>query len=487
MPLPHTPQRPPTGTNPTTRAATGAAVRSLVLLGALLSLAASAGAGAGALESSAHLRLAATADAAAPAAEARTTDEKEALEAFLQGLKARYAPDKRLAVWELQASLSKTSETEPAYSVITGRTDNAEVIGALQRAVRFRRIKAAIDVKLLPEDDPAVGDACWALVSVPTASFLKDAAFAASTVTQAVIGTPLRVLQKEGPFWRAQTPDGYIGWVHGLQIKRLTVDELSDWNAAPKSVVTARTTLVTDAVGGVVSPLPAAGMVMRVAEEPEGRMRVQLPDGRTGFVKTSDIKDAELAFKDWERLRTGPSEAFFSAFADNARMLAGTSYLWGGASSEGVDCSGFLSLLWRLTGVIIGRDADQQFASAAPVTNTLEAAELTIEDIRSIPAGALLAFGKPADENRTSPVIQHVALSLGAGTFIHALGSVRIESLDPASPVFSDYERSRFLGARWITPSLTDVPCTSTWADNGFYQSPPRELSPCRLPDIVRP
>lgn len=96
MPLPHTPQRPPTGTNPTTRAATGAAVRSLVLLGALLSLAASAGAGAGALESSAHLRLAATADAAAPAAEARTTDEKEALEEFLQGLKARYAPDKRL-------------------------------------------------------------------------------------------------------------------------------------------------------------------------------------------------------------------------------------------------------------------------------------------------------------------------------------------------------------------------------------------------------
>ena len=80
-----------------------------------------------------------------------------------------------------------------------------------------------------------------------------------------------------------------------------------------------------------------------------------------------------------------------------------------------------------------------------------------------------------------------MALSLGAGTFIHALGSVRIESLDPASPVFSDYERSRFLGARWITPSLSDVPCTSTWADNGFYQSPPRELSPCRLPDIVRP
>lgn len=224
MPLPHTPRRPPTGPNPTTRTAAGAAVRSLVLLGALLSLAVPAGA----LESSAHLRLAATADAAAPAAEARTTDEKQALEAFLQGLKARFAPDKRLAVWELEASFSQASETDPAWAVIKGRTDNAEVIGALQRAVRFRRIKAAIDVKLLPEDDPAVGDACWALVSVPTASFLKDAAFAASTVTQAVIGTPLRVLQKEGPFWRAQTPDGYIGWVHGLQIKRLTVDELSD-------------------------------------------------------------------------------------------------------------------------------------------------------------------------------------------------------------------------------------------------------------------
>lgn len=412
--------------------------------------------------------------------------EKELeVRSFLTHLRKQHAPDARLVVWEIAATLN--DDPEQPRTTVTGFTDNAEVLGALQRAVRSRHLQAEIHVGLLPDDDPAVGDKSWALVSVPTASLLHEPSFAASTVTQAVTGTPLRVLQKAGPFWRAQTPDGYIGWVHGMQIRRLTVDELSNWNAAAKIVVTSRSTVVTDAAGNILAPLPAAGMAKIISFAPgQRRIQVQLPDNRTGFVNSSDVRDARQFFRNWETLRAGPADQFYAALLQNARMLTGTSYLWGGASTDGVDCSGFISLLWRLTGVIIPRDADQQIAAATPMVDGDFTAGTNADGMKSIPAGALLAFGKRS-KTGGSPVIEHVALSLGSGNFIHSLGSVRVESLDPASAVYSNYERGRLLGVRWINPTITDVPCASTYATNGFYQSPPRPLSPCRLPAIVQP
>ena len=81
-----------------------------------------------------------------------------------------------------------------------------------------------------------------------------------------------------------------------------------------------------------------------------------------------------------------------------ARAFLGTPYLWGGTSGHGIDCSGFVQQVYRLNGVGLGRDADQQ-ALEGRAANTPN-------------AGDLLFFG--------SPTVTHVAMSLGGDDFIHA-------------------------------------------------------------------
>jgi cell wall-associated NlpC family hydrolase len=68
----------------------------------------------------------------------------------------------------------------------------------------------------------------------------------------------------------------------------------------------------------------------------------------------------------------------------------------------GVDCSGFVSLVYRLHGRILPRDADLQFDD--PKAKPVEKGELE--------AGDLVFFGKKS--------ISHVGLYLGEGRFINA-------------------------------------------------------------------
>lgn len=56
-------------------------------------------------------------------------------------------------------------------------------------------------------------------------------------MTQGLMGMPVRVLQRDG-WYRIQTPDNYIAWVHRVGIHPVTREELTAWNNAEKIVVT---------------------------------------------------------------------------------------------------------------------------------------------------------------------------------------------------------------------------------------------------------
>jgi cell wall-associated NlpC family hydrolase len=92
-----------------------------------------------------------------------------------------------------------------------------------------------------------------------------------------------------------------------------------------------------------------------------------------------------------------------AAVLDYARQFLGVSYLWGGTSWAGIDCSGFVQLCYRAAGYYLPRDADQQDGF---LHHAIERPQMR--------AGDLIFFG--------SQQITHVALALNDHEYIHAEG-----------------------------------------------------------------
>lgn len=102
-----------------------------------------------------------------------------------------------------------------------------------------------------------------------------------------------------------------------------------------------------------------------------------------------------------------------SAIVENAFMYLQTPYLWGGKSPFGIDCSGFVQMVFKLSGYKMPRDAWQQ----AEMGETLSFVE------EALP-GDLAFF-----DNQEGKII-HVGILLQDARIIHASGKVRIDKLD---------------------------------------------------------
>ena len=130
------------------------------------------------------------------------------------------------------------------------------------------------------------------------ASLRTDGRHAAEMATQAIMGTPVKLLQKKGDWYRVQTPDNYISYIPGNSIKRISESQLVKWKNSVRYIVTAYQSRLVEKPGSdaTVSDL-VLGNILEYKGEKGKWIELSTPDGRSGYLPASDVKE----FSEWSR------------------------------------------------------------------------------------------------------------------------------------------------------------------------------------------
>lgn len=139
--------------------------------------------------------------------------------------------------------------------------------------------------------------------------------------------------------------------------------------------------------------LMRGAIVTVLIRESNGYTEIRLLDGRTAYIKTSQLQPMEQKHLSESQLRL--------AIIENAKRYLGVQYRYGGKSPVGIDCSGLCFMAYLISGVVIYRDS--KMMQGYPVK------EIAKKDLQ--PADLIYFEG-------------HVALYIGEGKFIHATNQI---------------------------------------------------------------
>ncbi|GGZ17580.1 cytochrome c [Echinicola pacifica] len=348
-----------------------------------------------------------------------STNERAAL---IDAVKEEYAPDKRVALFDVEAS----------QDTLSGETNLPQALSALKAKMDEKGLNYVDNVALLPAAD--LDGNTKGVVTISVANIRSAPKHSAELATQATMGMPVNVLKKEGSWYLVQTPDDYISWVDAAGIAVMDEQGFNAWTQEEKVIYTGLLGYVYEDENEsmMVSDL-TAGNVLALKGESKSRYKIALPDGREGYINKSEAEP----FEAWLAERSLSDQNLINT----AKSMMGIPYLWGGTSIKGVDCSGFTKTIYYLNGQVIPRDASQQINEGDLVDSEKNWDKLEVGD--------LLFFGKPATDSTSERVI-HVGMWIGNGSFIHSRGRVRVSSFDPNSANFDEYELGRYLRTKRI-------------------------------------
>lgn len=219
-----------------------------------------------------------------------------------------------------------------------------------------------------------------------------------------------------------RTPEGYPGWV---PVSSLNRRELSGRGPVftveyPSVNLRAEPNKTSSVVERVYLSTHLDSLQKKRRAEGEDWLKVRAPSrGGEAWVRAAQVVERFP-------IKRGQGDVII----DRAKLFKGTPYLWGGMTQQGIDCSGLVYTLYRVHGLIVPRDADQQFLVGEKVSrNDLE-------------PGDMIFFGSAKND------ITHVGLYAGDGNLIHASSGRGVV----VNRLFQGWYLENYQGARRILP-----------------------------------
>jgi gamma-D-glutamyl-L-lysine dipeptidyl-peptidase len=351
------------------------------------------------------------------------TELIQRLHAVILAVRQEYAPDPRLSVYEVMPI-----EDGGAVRVVGATSEPAALEALRARIAHVHGADSVRDEVVRYPEEAVDGAGMHAIVSSAVVPLLAGPFVAEPHVSQAVLGHHLTILRQRGRWLNVKAEDGYLGWLHRGYVHRVDEVAARAWTVggADGEVCLSLGAELVDESGVVVGRLPWGSRF-----HGEGEQGV-LPDGTRGRV----VGDFVPAARRRERF---PTER--EAVVETTTRWLGVPYIWSGITLGGADCSGFVQAVYRMHGVELPRDSDQQSVVGEPVDPGT--------DFSGLLPGDLVFFAE--DPGRVS----HVTMSLGGSKVVHSSlgnGGVRRNDLLGKTPLEEELRRL-FYCARRVIPA----------------------------------
>jgi len=228
----------------------------------------------------------------------------------------------------------------------------------------------------------------YAVCSVPAAPIRKAPSHKVEMVNQLLFGETMVVLKSKHNWLNIQSSnDNYEGWIRSNLVKPIESGSLDS------AVVT----------GELISTITIENTNMHI---PVGSTLAQFGNG------TGEIAGIKFQFRGltYSRQQVEPDEQLVRRLTS---QWLNAPYLWGGRTPLGVDCSGFVQVIFKLMGIDLLRDAKLQAGQG-----------IKIKSLKHSRCGDLAFF------RTNKKKITHVGVLLHPSQIIHASGRVRIDDID---------------------------------------------------------
>lgn len=294
-------------------------------------------------------------------------------------------------------------------------------------------------------------------INAPVASMHKMAGFDSPVISSAIYATSAEVVDRSGTDWLLiKTPDGYRGWV-------TTKSTFAANLVLGKNLVEVRNLFAniyqdpTTTDHAVVLTAPYSTKLPLIKILNERWLMVRLVDGSTGYIQKGDVE-------------INPQPLTLEEMLAESKKFIGLPFTWGGVSSYGFDCSGFVQMLYKQMGILLPRDGGLQINDP----------RLIAVDKSNLQPGDLLFF-------KQNNHIDHAGLYLGENQFISATPYktpiVQISNID------EQHWQDIYYAARRLVPKAKEFASSVTPIPNNIkkqmLQYTWREGCPVALDDLV--